>query len=85
MKAKSKRPISYSRPTFNVPYNTGKVKIGQYYVPPKYVEEDVDMLELQSYLIHDPRVLNRRYWTEKILLIISLFVLTVVLFASDKK
>ena len=64
------------------PYNTGKIKIGEYYEPPRYVEHDVDMLELQSYLINDPRVLNRRYWTEKILLIISLLVLMIVLLAS---
>jgi hypothetical protein len=42
------------------------------------------MLELQSYLIGDPRVINRRYWANKIALILSLFVLLVVLLASGK-
>ena len=65
------------------PYNTGKVKIGEHYEPPKYVEYDTDMLELQSYLIGDPRVINRRYWANKIALILSLFVLLVVLLASN--
>jgi hypothetical protein len=66
----------------NVPYNNGKVSIGKYYVPPKYVEKDSDMLELQSYLIHDPARLNRAYWTEKALLIMSLFVVLVVFLKS---
>ena len=46
------------------PYNNGKIKIGnEVYlnklVNPPYVERDDDMLELQSYLIQDPRILNR--------------------------
>jgi hypothetical protein len=64
------KPVKY--------YNTGKVKIGQYYEPPRYVEHDSDMLTIQSYLIHDPARLNRRYWTEKTLLFISGFVLLTV-------
>ena len=63
-------------------YNNGKIKIGsEYYLNPlrkKYIEEDPDMLEIQKYLIHDPAILNRQYWTEKTLLIISCFVLLVV-------
>jgi hypothetical protein len=59
------------------PYNTGKVKIGQYYEPPKYVEEDRDMLAIQGWLIGDCKAAKREryakiaYWT--------LVVLTVVL------
>lgn len=64
------KPVKY--------YNNGKIKIGQYYEPPKYVEQDGDMLLIQSYLIHDPAVLNRRYWTEKILMFVSGFVLMIV-------
>jgi hypothetical protein len=66
----------------NTPYNTGKVKIGCNYQPPKYVETDSDMLTIQSYLIYDPRVINRKYWTEKILLGISLFTLLIVILQS---
>lgn len=66
----------------DVHLNNGKVLIGSAYylnpLKPKYVEKDQDMLELQSYLIHDPRVLNRVYWTEKGLLIVSLFVVLVI-------
>jgi len=66
----------------NVPYNNGKISIGKYYQPPKYVEKDHDMLEIQSYLIYDPRVLNRRYWTEKALLMVSLFVVLIIFLKS---
>ena len=66
----------------NVPYNNGKISIGKYYQPPKYIEQDADMLEIQSYLIYDPRVLNRRYWTEKCLLILSLFVVLIIFLKS---
>lgn len=74
--------LCFSGVSMNVPYNNGKVSIGKYYVPPKYVEKDSDMLELQSYLIHDPARLNRAYWTEKALLIMSLFVVLVVFLKS---
>ena len=63
-------------------YNNGKIKIGsEHYLNPlrkKYIEEDPDMLEIQKYLINDPAVLNRQYWTEKTLLFVSCFVLLVV-------
>lgn len=63
-------------------YNNGKIKIGVNYdlnpLKPKYVEQDPDMLEIQKYLIHDPQILNRQYWTQKILLTISMFVLLIV-------
>jgi hypothetical protein len=63
-------------------YNNGKIKIGsEHYLNPlrkKYIEEDPDMLEIQKYLIHDPSVLNRQYWIQKILLSFSFFVLLIV-------
>ncbi len=63
-------------------YNNGKIKIGsEHYLNPlrkKYIEEDPDMLEIQKYLIHDPSVLNRQYWIQKILLSFSVFVLLIV-------
>ena len=70
----------------STPYNNGKVKIGETVylnklVNPPYVERDDDMLELQSYLIHDPRVLNREYWIKRVYVMLLLFVLTVMLMA----
>ena len=69
------------------PYNNGKVKIGDAVylnklVNPPYIEYDEDMLELQSYLIHDPRILNREYWIKRIYIMFLLFVLTVLLMAN---
>lgn len=69
----------------DVPYNNGKIKIGcAYYLNPlrpKYIEYDEDMLELQSYLIHDPRILNQQYWVKRIYILILLFILTIMLMA----
>lgn len=69
------------------PYNNGKVSIGSAWylnkiTNPPYIEHDEDMLELQSYLIHDPRVLNKVYWAKRIYVFILLFVLTVILMAN---
>ena len=71
----------------DTPYNNGKVKIGDaVYLNklayPPYVERDEDMLELQSYLIHDPRVLNKEYWLKRVYIMFLLFVLTVLLMAN---
>jgi len=68
------------------PYNNGKIKIGsEVYlnklVNPPYIEYDEDMLELQSYLINDPRILNREYWIKRVYIAFLLFVLTVMLMA----
>jgi len=70
----------------DTPYNNGKIKIGsEVYlnkiVNPPYIEYDEDMLELQSYLIHDPRILNREYWIKRVYIMFLLFVLTVMLMA----
>jgi putative ubiquitin-RnfH superfamily antitoxin RatB of RatAB toxin-antitoxin module len=46
------------------PYDNGKIKMGIYYEPPKYVEQDADMLEIQKWLIGDPVRLRAQYWTE---------------------
>lgn len=69
------------------PYNTGKVKIGDAVylnklVNQPYVEEDMDMIRLQSYLLQDPSRLKREYWTTRIYLILVLFVMTVILLAN---
>ena len=64
----------------NIPYKTKSgVKIGVYYQKPRYVEEDMDMLRLQSLLIHDPDRLKRDYWVNRILIGLSLFVCTCIL------
>lgn len=69
------------------PYDTGKVKIGSAVylnklVNQPYVEEDMDMLRLQSYLIHDPARLKRTYWMNRILIGVSLMVGLIVLLAN---
>jgi hypothetical protein len=66
----------------NIPYDTGKVKIGLYYQKPQYVEEDLDMLRLQSYLIYDPARLKRQYWLNKFLIGLGVFVLIVAILQS---
>jgi hypothetical protein len=69
------------------PYNNGKIKIGDAVylnklANPPYVEHDEDMLELQSYLIQDPRILNREYWLKRIYILFLLFVFTIILMAN---
>lgn len=69
------------------PYNTGKVKIGEAvylnkYVNIPYTEQDPDMLELQSYLIHDPRLINREYWLNRFYVGAILFITTVILLSA---
>ena len=70
----------------DVPYNNGKIKIGcEYYLNPlrpKYIEYDMDMLELQRYLIQKPGSLNRQYWANRIYLLILLFILILMLMAN---
>ena len=68
------------------PYNNGKIKIGDAVylnklVNPPYVERDDDMLELQSYLIQDPRILNKEYWFKRVYIALLLFFLTIILMA----
>jgi len=69
------------------PYNNGKVSIGSAWylnklVNPPYIERDDDMLELQSYLIQDPRVLNKEYWVKRLYMLLLLFVSTIILMAN---
>ena len=63
----------------NIPYTTKTgVKIGIYYQKPRYIEEDLDMLRLQSYLIYDPARLKRQYWINKFVIGLSLIVLAIL-------
>lgn len=69
------------------PYNTGKVSIGSAWylnklANPPYVETDNDMLELQSYLIQDPRILNKEYWAKRIYLAFLLFISIIILMTN---
>lgn len=58
-----------------VPYNNGKVSIGSRYEPPKYVEQDSDMITIQGWLIGDNKAAKRAYWAN-----LSYIVLLVVAF-----
>jgi hypothetical protein len=59
----SKKTLLKSSPN-TTPYMTSTgIQIGKYYQKPKYVEEDSDMLRLQTFLIGDPAMLKRQYWT----------------------
>ena len=77
----SKKDLLRSSPS-STPYMTSTgIQIGKYYQKPKYVEEDGDMLRLQSYLIGDPAMLKRQYWigfAYKISLVFALLVIVAV-------
>jgi hypothetical protein len=77
----SRKDLLKSSPS-NTPYMTSTgIQIGKYYQPPKYVEEDSDMLRLQTYLIGDPAMLKRQYWTwivYKVLLVCVLLIILLV-------
>jgi hypothetical protein len=77
----SKKDLLKSSPS-TTPYMTSTgIQIGKYYQKPKYVEEDSDMLRLQSYLIGDPVMLKRQYWygvAYKMALVFALIVIAVV-------
>ena len=64
--------------------NNGKVLIGSQYdrnpLNPKYVEQDPDMLRLQSYLIHDPARLKQIYWTNLALKIAFVSIIILMVF-----
>jgi hypothetical protein len=61
------------------PYDNGKIKMGIYYEPPKYIEYDSDMLEIQKWLIGDPYKLRFEYWANIVYLIGLCFVLLVLI------
>ena len=67
----------------STPYMTSTgIQIGKYYQKPKYVEEDSDMLRLQSYLIGDPAMLKRQYWYGVAYKVTLVFVLLVIVVAN---
>jgi hypothetical protein len=59
------------------PYDTGKVKMGLYYEPPKYVEQDRDMIAIQGWFLGDNKAALRRYYAN--LSYCALLVVAVVL------
>jgi hypothetical protein len=78
----SKKDLLKSSPS-STPYMTSTgIQIGKYYQKPKYVEEDGDMLRLQSYLIGDPAILKREYWTWIAYKITLVFILLVILLVN---
>lgn len=64
-------------------YNNGKVKIGSAYylnpLKPKYIEQDRDMLNLQTYLIGDPVKLRREHYITRAFELFGAFILIVIL------
>ena len=64
------------------PYDTGKVKIGLYYEPPQYVEQDPDMIAIQGWFIGDNRAARRNYIAN--LIYIILLTVAVVLMIAYK-
>jgi hypothetical protein len=64
------------------PYDNGKVKMGIYYEPPQYVEYDRDMLEIQKWLIGDPKKLRFEYWCN-VAYIVALCLVGLILILSN--
>jgi putative ubiquitin-RnfH superfamily antitoxin RatB of RatAB toxin-antitoxin module len=64
------------------PYDNGKVKMGIYYEPPLYVEYDSDMLEIQKWLIGDPKKLRFEYWCN-VAYIFALCVMFLIIYLSS--
>ena len=52
--------------------------MGIYYQKPKYIEQDVDMLEIQKWIIGDPDRLRLEYWTDIALKFATGFVVLVI-------
>ena len=77
-----KKDLLKSSPS-STPYMTSTgIQIGKYYQKPKYVEEDSDMLRLQSYLIGDPAMLKRQYWYGVAYKVALVFVLLIIVVAN---
>jgi len=63
--------------------NNGKVLISSRYdenpLKPKYVEYDLDMLEIQKWLIGDPKKLRFQYWCNIAYIFALVFVVLVII------
>ena len=82
MATRKKKVINKISPAVT-PYDNGKVKMGIYYQKPKYVEEDRDMLNLQTYLIGDPVKLRRNYYITRALELFGAFILLIILLQGN--
>ena len=78
-----KKDLLKSSPS-STPYMTSTgIQIGKYYQKPKYVDEDSDMLRLQSYLIGDPAMLKRQYWLGFAYKVALVLVLLIIVLANQ--
>jgi hypothetical protein len=82
MATRKKKVINKISPAVT-PYDNGKVKMGIYYQKPKYVEEDRDMLNLQTYLIGDPVKLKRNYYITRALELFGAIILLIILLQGN--
>ena len=82
MATRKKKVINKISPSVT-PYDNGKVKMGIYYQKPKYVEEDRDMLNLQTYLIGDPVKLKRNYYITRALELFGAIILLIILLQGN--
>ena len=62
-----------------IPFDNGKIKMGINYQRPKYVEQDRDMLNLQTYLIGDPVKLKRDYYITRAFELLGAVILLIIL------
>lgn len=82
MATRKKKVVKLNSPVIT-PFDNGKVKMGIYYEKPKYVEEDRDMLNLQTYLIGDPKILARNYYITRALELVGAFILLIILLRGN--
>jgi hypothetical protein len=82
MATRKKKVVKLNSPVVT-PFDNGKVKMGIYYQKPKYVEEDRDMLNLQTYLIGDPAKLQREYYIRRAFELLGAFILLIILLQGN--
>jgi len=67
----------------NVPYNTGKVKIGLKYEPKQiYIERDIDMIAWQKVMLGENKPSPYRYFWYKIICCVGVTTYFLYLFNS---
>ena len=82
MATRKKKVVKLNSPIVT-PFDNGKVKMGIYYQKPKYVEEDRDMLNLQTYLIGNPAKLKREYYILRAFELLGVFILLIILLRGN--
>jgi hypothetical protein len=63
-----------------IPYDNGKVKIGIYYEPPKYVESDPDMIAIQGWFIGCNKAARQKLIAERIYTTIVVIAIILMMF-----